>query len=135
MNSLQFLYVVYGISIVLLVVSILVSVGFVIPLQIGQMGIKNGLVLLRRQLLTKRALGIIGSIIAILSLLSRFIFGNTDFARYVVVSLVFVFSLRDLVDSCIDSWIYHTQYTEKSIEFHRQVSDLENKEEKLSGKE
>lgn len=123
MNSLEFLYAIYTISIGVLITAVAVNATFVIPLQIKEAQVDNGLNQLRKQMLLKGLIGIIVGVISILCLSIRFAI-NGDLARYITVLLIFSYSLGNLAISLIDSKIYRQNYNEENKELHKKIAKL-----------
>lgn len=126
-NSLNFLYIVFFISIIMLTIAGFVAAAFVIPLQVKEAGVRNGLAKLRKQLLLKGFLtfGIITVAIIVLSL--RYIIHDTNILRYIITSLIFLYSFFFLVQVYVDYMIYTQQYTEESKKLHDKIDKLEKK--------
>ena len=128
MTSLQFLFDVYLICIVLSVSSLIVTLFFVIPLQVEKAGVKNGLSQLRYKQLAKGFLSLIMSLITIFTLSSRF-FLEGDIVRYLNTLLILGFCLSWLLKELIESSIYHTQFTSDQINLHNKIHAEEVKQE------
>ncbi len=133
-DSLTFLYVVYFFAIFFLAAAMFVTAGFVIPLQFKQAKVKNGLQMLRKQLLLKGVLSFLVCGIAIATLTSRY-FIDGEAARYFTVGLVFLFSLALFAKAFIDSRIYHQQYSAEHIEKSSRIQAEMNREEVLKNKD
>lgn len=124
--SLQVLYVIYTLSILIYAITIIVSTAFVIPLQKKEAQVRNGLAPLRRMLLKKGFLALIVAATSIIALTTRF-FSSGDVARYVTIITVFANSIGNLSMMVIDSVIYRQNYSEESIERHRIMEEMESK--------
>lgn len=129
-NSLNFLYIVFFLSILIHVLSAVITLSFVIPLQVKEARVKNGLALLRKQLLFKGVLALVIIVVAICVLSLRYFIEDVPTLRYITVSLVLVHSLGILGKVWIDYQIYHQQYTPESKEFHAKVEALEKSQKK-----
>lgn len=125
-NSLEFLYFVYSVSIVILSVSLFVSVFLnLIPL-VREVRVKNGLIPLRKLLFTKGLVKDVIQFVALLALTSRF-YLEGEIIRYVTVSLVFLFCLGFLILSLLDRQIYKLQFNERQKILHEKIAKLEEK--------
>jgi ABC-type multidrug transport system fused ATPase/permease subunit len=124
-ESLLFLYVFYFISILLHISSAIIVTKFVIPLQIRESKVQNGLLSLRRELLRFGITILVISILTVITLSVRFFVSNTDIARVVSVILVLVHSMTFLYLSTIIYRIYNTQYTPEQKDLHRRMSQAE----------
>lgn len=119
-NSLQFLFTVYIICIVLSCITVVSTLIFVIPLQVKQAGVKNGLSSLRHKLLANGFLLVFISLLEIIILSSRF-FLEGDAVRYTNTILILVFTVALSIKSLIWSSILHTQFTEDQIKLHHKI--------------
>ena len=127
MNSLTFLYVVYAISIVLLLLTIIVRLSLNLPKQLEQFKYEDGLNTLKNKIIAKEILLILICIIAIFCLLSRYIINEAETARYIIVFLVFLFSFFLFVDSVVGSSIYRDDYTQRVADFRKKLVIKEQK--------
>jgi hypothetical protein len=98
---------------------------FIIPLQIKQAGVKNGLIRLRKQLLARESinLGIIA--ISIIVLATRFSGMNIDFIRVTLGVMIFIQALGMMFKAFIDFKIYRQQYSPANILVHEKIAVLE----------
>lgn len=129
-NSLIFLYVVFAVSIVLYILAAITIAGFVIPLQVEQTGVKNGLVWLRRTMLRKEFLSILVIIASIFALTARFFIHEVEILRYIITSLIFIHAFGTYGKAKYDRDIYTHQYSDESKELHRKIDALEKGIEK-----
>lgn len=125
MTSLSVLYVVYFFSIGIFIVAGLLTLAMVIPLQVAESRVKNGLHKLRQQLLAKGVLSEIAVIVSVFALTSRFFITVPDTNRYVITILVLTLALCTLGNSHIDSRIYRQQYTLENKKLHEKIEKLE----------
>jgi small-conductance mechanosensitive channel len=125
MNSLTFLYIVYFTTIVVDVIAALITAAFVIPLQIKQNNVRNGLSRLRKQMLIKGVLSFAVIAFTIAALTARFFISELETLRYIIVTLILVQALGTLGKSIVDFQIYHTQYTEENKMKHAEIERLE----------
>ena len=125
--SLTFLYIVFFISISLYVVAGVIITAFVIPLQVKEAGVHNGLRVLRKQMLLKGFLALVVAVASIVALTARFFIGDTDTLRYIITGVILLHAVGTLWKSWIDYKIYHQQYSPQSKEFHKKVEALENR--------
>lgn len=121
MNLLMFFY--YG-SIFIQLAAFVVCAFFVVPLQIKEARVKNGLAKLRKQLL------LVGISIALLSLITAIVlslrfFISGDIARYISIGIVFFHSIGFLIVSATGYKIYHQQYTDEYKLLHKKIDILQ----------
>lgn len=114
-TSILFLYIVFGISIVIYVATIIITLILVIPMQAKELKVNDGLRTLRMQMIFKGVLSLIVATASILALTSRFIFGTGDLLRYVITSIIFIHALSLFLQSYIDYRIYHQDYKPKPM--------------------
>lgn len=126
MNSLTFLYIIYFLSIILLICGVLQNIVYLLPLQIKQARVRNGLASLRRLMLMQGFLNLIVGLVAIASLTSRF-FISGDLARYVTVLLVLAFSLGFFTFTTIWVLMYKQQFTNTQKRLHDKIAAQEAK--------
>lgn len=129
-TSLDFLYVVFFISIALHVLAMFNSIAFVLPLQFKESGVKNGLVTLRKQLLAKGIFAIVIDIVSIIALTSRYFINDPDISRYVIVTVIFLHAVGQFAKSVIDTKIYHSQYSPENTELHKIAAEIEARRHK-----
>lgn len=129
-ESLQLLFGIYILCIVLSTATLMTALFFVIPLQLKKAGVQNGLSSLRKKQLTKGILSVLISMITIFILGSRF-FLEGEIILYFNTALVLLFNLFWFVIIIIESSIYHTQFTEDQIELHKKIHKEEVKLEKV----
>lgn len=113
------------ISAVIRVVSSIIVVFYLLPLQLAQTKVKNGLSKLRWQLL------IGGGVIFLTNLISLFfiydiIVSNTP-QKFLNSCLQVVNAVSYLMLSVIAYMIYHQQYTEENRELHAHAAEMENR--------
>lgn len=126
-NSFLFLYIIFALSIIILVIAGIVVAAFVIPLQYKESKVKNGLATLRKHMLIKGLLAETVILLAIFCLIARFIIPNADILRYLITGMILVFSLGLLGKALIDFKIYHQQYTPESKKLHERIAQMEHK--------
>lgn len=123
-DSLQFLFSVYIVCIIISCATLVNTLFFVIPLQVKKAGVKNGLSSLRHKQLAKGVLSLFMSICTVVILSSRF-FINGELIRVLNTLLVLLFTVCWFIKSLIEASIYHTQFTEDQIELHHKIFDEE----------
>lgn len=126
MNSLTFLYVVYIVSIIILLIGILINVAYILPLQIKQAKVKNGLASLRRLMLAQGFLNLAVGTFLVIALTSRF-FMHGEIIRYVAVILVLFISISFFTFTSIWVIMYRQQFTAKQVKLHEKIEEIENK--------
>lgn len=122
-----FLYITFFLSIIVLIIAAIVAGAFVIPLQVKEAGVKNGLGKLRKQLLLKGSLNFVMILITIVILSLRYFIHDVEVLRYMTTSLVFLFSLSFLTHVIIDYFVYRQNYTPENIKLHARFEVLEEK--------
>lgn len=121
----QFIELAFLAAIILHVLAGIVTVAFVIPLQIKQAGVKNGLRKLRLQLLTKGFLALAIIIVSIFSLTARWVLDDGATLRFAIVVFVMTHAVGVFGKAIIDYLIYHQQYSQKSKDMHTRIDKLE----------
>ena len=124
-NSLSFLYIVFFIAIILHVVAGVIITMFVIPLQLKEAEVKNGLRLLRKQMLLKGFLSLTVIVVSVLALTLRYIVPDPIVSRYLIVALILAHAIGMLAKAIIDHKIYHAQYSQESLDMHLRIEKLE----------
>jgi len=109
---------------------------FLIPLQVKQAGVKNGLGKLRKQMLTK---GLIGELVALVSLyfiglIALRIFQTGQIIGTLTQMALLLFSAGKFGNDFIDYLIYHQQYTPEHIALAVQSQKLINKRQRKGSK-
>lgn len=125
-DSLQFLFGVYLLCIVISTATLMVTLFFVVPLQMKKAGVRNGLSSLRKKQLAKGLLSLAMSIITVFILSSRF-FMTGESVRYLNTALIFFFTLFWFIRELVESSIYHTQFTDDQIILHRRIYEEEER--------
>jgi D-alanyl-lipoteichoic acid acyltransferase DltB (MBOAT superfamily) len=127
MNTLtaNLLYAVYISSIVIHIIALYVTVAYVIPLQIKEAKVKNGLKRLRVQMLASGITLIILSLVSIITLSIPLII-NTNITKYATIFLVLIHSIGFLTFSLIKRAMYHSQYSDSSKADHVEIAKLED---------
>lgn len=100
-------------SLVLCAVAAITILMFVVPLQVKQAGVKNGLAMLRKQLLAYGLITFLTTSIAsyFLAIISyRLLTNPGTYVSTVSQILLFLFSLSKFAIAFIGSQIYHQQY-------------------------
>lgn len=108
------LYIVYFISIGIQVVALLVALAFVIPLQIKEARIIDGLTRLRKLMLASGITIITLSTVSVIVLSARF-FIPVAYIRYITVFLVLAHSIGFLILALILRSIYTSKYVDTTI--------------------
>lgn len=120
----SFVYLMYVLSILFYIASFITATFFLVPLQFKQALVKNGLSILRRQMLRKGMLSIFVSLAGVIVLTSRFYVGN-EIAQIIIPLFVLVNSFCFFLIVLIGSRIYHYHYTDKNIRLHERLDKLE----------
>ena len=129
-SSIGFLYIVFVLSIVLYAMSGIIVAGFVIPLQIEQVGVKNGLLKLRKQMLIKGFLNLTLVIASIMALTTRFFINDQFTQRYLIVSMILLHAIGTLIKAFIDLKIYHQNYSPENKAIHVKIDKIERAQAK-----
>jgi hypothetical protein len=131
MNTIE---IIFQFAVFLHVITGLVTLAFVIPLQVKEAGVKNGLAKLRKMLLLRGVLGLGVIAISVFALMARSFFDG-DALRNAVVIFVLTHAIGLLLKTLIDYQIYHQQYTPESKELHKKIEVIEKKREELKNAE
>jgi hypothetical protein len=124
-TELQILYGIYFASVVVHIISLAVHLTWVIPLQIREAGVKNGLRKLRVLMLSSGLAFIVMDVISIIVLTLRFFIPEGPLLRYLIVGLIFMHSFSFLVFSFIKRTMYRQQYSEHQKNLHAKIEKLE----------
>lgn len=130
MTSLNFLYMVFFISIVLHILGLIGLVSIVTPLAIREVGVKNGLYKLRKQLLSLIVFLIFLGLASIVALTLRYFISNQDLQRYIITSMILLHSTAYAYITYIIIRIYTQQYTVESKKLHEKIARLEDRRKK-----
>lgn len=125
--NLIFLTTVYYLSIFLHIVALVIALAFVIPLQIKEARVKNGLKKLRKLMLMSGLTIIFLSVVSIIALSIPLVARGSEIARYISVTTVLLHSIGFLIFALIKRQIYREQYSTEQKEFHEEVAKLEDK--------
>lgn len=125
MNSETILYIAYAVSALMLCFTVAIILFQVIPLQWREMKVRNGLAVLRKQLLSKGILDLTTALAAIVALGIRYLVDGIDARRYVVAFLLLTLSAGFLIRSILDRQIYRSNYTAKNKKLHDEFADRE----------
>lgn len=124
-DSLTFLYLVYYVAIVVLIGAAIIVGSVLIPLQMKEAGVKNGLLKLRKRMLHEMVILLILCVTSVAALSLRF-FIDGEVAKYTTVVLVLIFALG-LISLAINKvMMYREQYSDESKDLHAKVA-LEEK--------
>lgn len=122
MINIYFLYTIYIFAIVLHLSSAAIVAFFIIPLQVKEARVRNGLAKLRIQLLifgvTVFSLGLLGAII-----LSTRFFISGSVAIYLTLFMIVLHGLGFLSLSVVGHRMYTQQYTDESKRLHEEIAD------------
>lgn len=131
MNSLTFTFsnISIIISVVLRIITGIMLLAFVIPLQIKQAGVKNGLRSLRKALLISGILLFLVNTVGLLIIVSKPFF-DTSTNRMITDFIAIFNSIGFLIIAYIKYQIYHEQYTPTNIKLHEKVERQEKKDNK-----
>lgn len=127
-NSLDFLYGIYFITIIIHIVAGIITAHFVIPLQYKESKVKNGLLNLRKQMLIKGLLSFMIIVVTVIALTLRFFVKDPIILRYIITTMIFLHGVGTLGKSTLDLTIYHQQYTPEQKKLHEKIAKLERKE-------
>lgn len=120
----------FWLAIILHVLAGIVTVAFVLPLQVKEVGVKNGLRKLRVQLLMKGFLALVVIIVSLFALVSRWVLHDGEVLRFAIVLFVLTHAFGVLGKSIIDYLIYHQQYSPQSKKIHADMEALEKSQKK-----
>lgn len=123
--SVIFLYIVYAISIIILVIAGFIYAFLIIPLVWRLAKVKNGLRILRHLLLSKSIIAECTILIALFSLTARFIIPDINMLRYIITFTILAFSITLLAKAIIDRKIFKNNFSSKSIEMHEKFDKEE----------
>lgn len=131
---------IYLLAILFHIVALIICLAFVIPLQIKEARVKNGLKMLRVQMLGSGLTIIFLSIFSIIALTIPLIFADRplysprtepfELYQYISIGVVFFHSLGFLVLALIKRAMYHQQYSDYQKAIHKRVDDIMTREEK-----
>lgn len=122
-DSLTFLYTFFFLSIILHLLSAFITAGFVIPLQLKQAGVKNGLAKLRKQMVFLGFADLGTSIVSILALTMRFFISDPDLLRYLITTSIFAHSFGFFLRAYTFYRIYHQEYSEENKKIHEEIHE------------
>lgn len=128
MDSLTFLYLIFGISIGLLLVTLIIVVTFLLPLQLKEYAVKNGLAKLRKRLVFSGISLMLLCLISIVVLSARF-FINGEFARYTISGLIFLYALGFIANALNWLAMYREQYTDENKQLHEKIDEIEHQKD------
>lgn len=128
-NALIFLYAGYLFSIFVLAVAGILNPIFVIRLQIQQAKVKNGLAILRRQMLGIGIVAEIVIVVALFCLTGRFFIHDPAILRYTITVAIMFFSFFVLAIIVIFIQVYNQNYSARNKELHELIDRLEKDEE------
>jgi hypothetical protein len=130
MNNIDVLYLIYFLAVGIHVIAGIITLAFVIPLQFQQTKVKNGLIMLRKQMLLKGVLSVIVAIVSVFALLGRWLPFDGVLLQYAILLFISTHALGLLGKSVIDYKIYHQQYSEHSKNMHEKIHILEKAKER-----
>lgn len=122
MDTKTFLYIIYFTSVFILVITAVIYSLFIIPLLWRLSKVKNGLAILRKQLLAKGVLAGIAIFFAIFALTARYIISDVETLRVIITFTVLVFSLTFLGKAIIDLKIFRHSFSTKGIEENKKFA-------------
>lgn len=123
--SIIFLYIVYAISIIILISAGFIYAFLIIPLVWKLAKVKNGLKVLRQLLLSKSIIAECTILIALFSLTARFIIPDINLLRYIITFTILAFSLTLLAKAIIDRRIFKNNFSQKSQDLHEKFEEEE----------
>lgn len=118
------LQLIFYIAVIMHVAAGILTLACVIPLQLREAGVKNGLRKLRQQLLVKGLLSLAVIVFSIMALTGRS-FLPDGLTRFGMITFVMAHAIGILGKAYIDYQIYHQQYTEESKRMHEKIDALE----------
>lgn len=117
------------INVLLRLITCFIFLLYIIPLQIKEAGVKNGLMTLRRELLVTGILLFFINTLGLTIILVRSFFG--DNAARLITEIVTVFNSVGLFTVALIKYqIYHQQYTPENKEKHARIYELEQQEDR-----
>ena len=121
-NSIDFLYAVYFISIIIVFVGMVVNLVHLLPLYLKLVKVRNGLSKLRKLMLIQNIMNQVLGIGMLIVLSARF-FVEGDLARYMIVILVF--GVAASYFAFIITWavMFRQQFTDEQIMLHDKIAD------------
>lgn len=119
-------YFLYFASVGVNIASFFIVALFIVPLQVKEARVKNGLAMLRKQLL------LYGITVSTLSLLNAIVLTTRFYVpesvrMAITISLIFIHSLGFAGLAVLGYKIYHQQYTDISKAIHAQIEKVEKK--------
>lgn len=133
-SSLKFLTVGFFLSVLIYIANFIIALFLVLPLLIKEVSVKNGLIKLRKQMLAEVMLYIVISLLSVILLLGRFIFGASEISRYIIVTLIFITSLASMFKIIIYRKIYHQTFSNEQKRLHEIIESLEQQLKKKERK-
>jgi hypothetical protein len=109
------------ISLLLRVISVIQILFFVLPLQVKEYAVRNGLISLRQQLLFFGVILFLSNVVSTFFLINVIISVREQQLTNILLQIFNAASF--LILSTIGNLIYHSQYSEESKDFHAQIAD------------
>lgn len=126
MNLPEILRIIYILSIVILLVGAIINLIYIIPLQIKQAKVKDGLAMLRSLMLMQGVLNSAVGMVSVTVLTLPLIFYGKDISA-ITVALVFIFALGFFTFTAIWVIMYRQQFTPKQKRLHAKIAIEEKK--------
>ena len=117
-------------AVILRLIAIWITLRYVIPLQWKEAGVRNGLIALRRQLLT---IGLVATFLNVLSIIFVLVRLFLDREMYMLLSAVLsvINGAGFLLMAVILYKVYHQQYSSEQKKHHEAIEKLENRKKHL----
>lgn len=113
--------------------SFIVILLFIVPLQYKESKVKNGLIVLRKILLTLGVIFDINNLALASVVITHFFF--REYTALVLMLALIVKSFLNFVFSVLGYKMYHTQYTDKNKRLHEKIEAQEERDaRKVAGK-
>lgn len=106
------------------IVTAFLFLAFIIPLQIKEAQVKNGLLILRRELLVSGVIMFLVNTIGLTIILLRYFFGDAILKPAIEIISLFN-SIGFLIIASIKYHIYNSQYTPENKRLHAKIDRLE----------
>ena len=117
------IYILYITNILIHLLSVIITAIFIVPLQIREARVKNGLAVLRKQLLAFGVLVIVVGIASVIALTLP-LFERNGITLYLSLTTVTIHAFAFLGFAILGYQIYHTQYTDEIKEAHKELDKI-----------
>ena len=112
------IYALFYLSILLHTASFVINLFFIIPLQVKQSRVKNGLIGLRKQMLFWGISFQVLTTASILALTMRFFISDPIWLRSIVNVIIFIHATSMIMKAILLYKIYHTQFSPENVSLH-----------------